>query len=303
MEIAKSFLSGILLVAFASASFTSTTASAPPDDLWLYQVTHAEYEQIRELCAQIMAKYPPDEYLYVGLGRSPTPLIAYFQEFLGKNHALHLPIGGLNYTDAEDLWNKPSTRSLVVKHFDAFFPKPHVIKGRKLLVLDYASSGRSLQQSRKLLKNYFEVKRRTPTLRFLGLYGAPHAPTTRPPPEIRELRDEEFERAQRAWIVDQPMNYRVPPELADGSVDLLPAPEMLAKKMNLSLYEDYAEYRGHTFDGWPLDPTPRAKYQTLRGTLKKWIRKDRNYAGSKIQAKLSACAELWRNTFRGLNSK
>ncbi len=46
--------------------------------------------------------------------------------------------------------------------------------------------------------------------------------------------EKQVERAQRAWIVDQPMNYRVPPELADGSVDLLPAPEMLANGLRIS---------------------------------------------------------------------
>lgn len=111
---------------------------------WAYEFAPKEYEQLRDLSLAIMTRYPPNEYVYVGVGRSPTPITAFMQSIL-PGSALNLPLSGLRETEE----GKPGLpmgerRARLERHLARFFPQPAVLRGRKVVLMDFSFSGNSL---------------------------------------------------------------------------------------------------------------------------------------------------------------
>ena len=68
---------GIAPIFFLALSF----ASAAHCD----EISDALYKSVRDVSLQILEKYPPDRYYYLGPGRSNTGVIAFLQESISSS--------------------------------------------------------------------------------------------------------------------------------------------------------------------------------------------------------------------------
>ncbi|MEO7164419.1 MAG: hypothetical protein ABI041_15970 [Bdellovibrionia bacterium] len=148
-----------------------------------YEFKKQEYEAIRDTSLEITQKFA-DSY-YLGVGRSPTPIIAFLQNYLGNDRASNLPISsfkalaqGLPPSIIDDMWASkkamyaPLTHDeelRLFRHFDRFFPKEADIKGKKILLIDYAYDGGSIIAAWQALENYLKSRDRHHKLEVLAL--------------------------------------------------------------------------------------------------------------------------------------
>jgi hypothetical protein len=125
---------------------------------------------IGDLCDKIITDYPPDEYLYVGIGRSPAPLIAYFQN--RRLETLTIPLS--DFRPRNETWSltddvlvertgwgvvqgRPRLsgprRVALFTHFSNYFPaRP---SRDRILVIDYTQSALSLVAAQEQLQRFF----------------------------------------------------------------------------------------------------------------------------------------------------
>lgn len=136
-----------------------------------------EFENIKSVSESILSKYPKNEYVYVGLDRSPTPIIAYLQTEDGTL-VRNLPLSGISDTqpigetsilpvrDGSTRLKDPgaSQRAAVFARFEEFIPKDSELQGRsKILLIDFVREGSGagipLVFTQKWLQSYLEDRR------------------------------------------------------------------------------------------------------------------------------------------------
>jgi hypothetical protein len=121
-----------------------------------------QYQQIRDASIALMTKFPPKEYFYVGVGRSPAPIIAFLENLAvrGDDVAINFPASGVRSHDPMQ------HKDAYYAYFDALLPRS-VIKGqRKILLIDRAgvysqgpngrAGGSSLVKVRQVLQAYLK---------------------------------------------------------------------------------------------------------------------------------------------------
>lgn len=140
----------------------------------------SDFKAFRSLAQQIYELYPPSEYIYVGIGRSPTPLIAMMKASFGDTQAVNLPLTGMvtfaenpkekdafgerisnsyiSFDQDHDIYTPLAHRKLR-QHLDAFMPNAQQISGRKILLIDALGTGESLINSKHEIKEYYSEKK------------------------------------------------------------------------------------------------------------------------------------------------
>lgn len=119
-------------------------------------LTPQEYSAIRSLSEKILQKFPEPNTVFVGVGRSPTPVIAYMQT-MGHN-AVNLPLGGVNQLKITNAAQVHDLSFQLKGHFDQFL-KPQFSQGGatpRFVVIDYVSSGKSMAITNQLFENYLK---------------------------------------------------------------------------------------------------------------------------------------------------
>lgn len=124
---------------------------------------------IRDLGDRIIAGWPPQAYLYVGVGRSPAPLMAYFENI--HLRAFTIPLSDfrprhVSWSITDDsmvtqIFDRvvPQARITAQQqltlfaHFANFFPAPP--PRPRLLLIDYTGSGKSLVASQEQMQAFF----------------------------------------------------------------------------------------------------------------------------------------------------
>jgi hypothetical protein len=117
---------------------------------------------LKELLAvieYIEMRFPKDEYYIIGMGGSPSPIIAGLQvrnADYARNFPLSIPATTAN-------WQSDRIRSLngippeaLNHHFSNMLPPPEVLKGRKVVVLDVVMSGGSLVVGAKAISDFYK---------------------------------------------------------------------------------------------------------------------------------------------------
>ena len=135
------------------------------------EITGEEYVQVKEVAKQIMMQYPPDKYHYIGLGKSPTPVIAFMQSYgsvvnnlvsahnmplskfghrtSGMSRAERNVVGGTEL-DAEQ-------KERLSDHFDNFIlDHDDIAQGKSILLIDFVQTGKSLIATQRNLQEYLE---------------------------------------------------------------------------------------------------------------------------------------------------
>lgn len=126
------------------------------------------FSHLATLAFHILEKYPLDKYYFVGIGRSPFPIIDMIRQ-ISPESASTLPISYNTYVRSKiahgiSRWWSPmnvSPRKLELEPFsqgtdqqrdalfeemDQFIPSEQELAGRQIVVLDFSSSGRSLSK-------------------------------------------------------------------------------------------------------------------------------------------------------------
>lgn len=151
------------------------------------QLSYREYRSIRSIAEGILRTYPPSEYIYVGLGASPTGVMAYLEITQGSRQALQVPLSGTLRLHRIYHHNEPRTEqidAILQRHFDLFLPESRV-GSKRILLIDAALSGFMLT---------FAGERIQQSLHRRGLNN--------PVEMLAMVRDSEVEHLLRARSVD-----------------------------------------------------------------------------------------------------
>ncbi|MFD9359445.1 toxin glutamine deamidase domain-containing protein [Streptomyces sp. NPDC060031] len=131
-------------------------------------------QAVSELAQKITEKYPPTDYVYLGLGRSPAAVIAALQVAGAPAHSMplsdfrpgpsdvtsiHYPASLAPPNGTPSLPPTIAQRGMLFAHFDEFVPE--VPPGKNLVLIDYTQFGRSLFAAEGLLGEYFKDRGRT----------------------------------------------------------------------------------------------------------------------------------------------
>lgn len=102
--------------------------------------------EIMTVAATISTRFPDNKYFVVGIGGSPSPIIAALQSSYA-DYAANLP---LSIPTLTHLVNKPvrhlppETEADLHQHFSKFLPRPEVLGNRSIIMLDFTITGDSL---------------------------------------------------------------------------------------------------------------------------------------------------------------
>lgn len=143
-----------------------TEAPPPPSQVVVQReiLTDEEYDLVKSLFHRLTKRYPPDEYYYIGVGRSPFPLIAFMQAY--GVEAGNLPLSGFRPAlpgeglKREHEWESEESlqtgrKSKVMldaplssevmttlkAHFDKFIPSARELGEKSLLLIDFSTPG------------------------------------------------------------------------------------------------------------------------------------------------------------------
>jgi hypothetical protein len=121
----------------------ATCAKLAKDDLLAF----------RRVGEYILETYPPTDYVYLGVGGSPTPVTAYLRACPGTR-VVDVPVSALNsYRDTyREVWDENQDK---IVHFLDKFLLGVIERDTQLLAIDY-SSGNSLWVIEYLLRKYLQ---------------------------------------------------------------------------------------------------------------------------------------------------
>ena len=117
--------------------------------------------ELNHLCRQIIHHFPPDRYFYIGVGRSPSPIIAWLQVHFGNAAATQIPLSAFHLCSADDeghITSEPQFPSedaatKLFCHFDKYL-RAEVGSERRWLVIDTVMSGNTLKSAAYALTEY-----------------------------------------------------------------------------------------------------------------------------------------------------
>jgi hypothetical protein len=139
--------------------------TAPPRPLT--DISQDEFFEIAKITKRLSSAYPSDKYIFVAIGRSPTPIMAMLAAFGHKdlymvpfsntrNHPDISWIENYNFRTSTDGALRPRIEAQLFEHFARFLPTKEVVGERKLLLLDFVQSGASLASADAYILKYFE---------------------------------------------------------------------------------------------------------------------------------------------------
>jgi hypothetical protein len=101
----------------------------------------------------------PKDHLIVGIGRSPGVFFEYLSIVHPQREVVQIPLSGLRHRLASKN-TKPLTNEeqrLIAEHYDVFL-KDKIKKYRGIVLVDYASSGTTLNFSSRIMESYLHKK-------------------------------------------------------------------------------------------------------------------------------------------------
>jgi hypothetical protein len=128
------------------------------------------YDQLNVIAEAILAQCPPENCIFIGIGGSPTPFLAYFEVKI-PGYAWNVP---LSVKALKELVLDDS----ILAHLDQYFPKVHpthptVQKDiKKVMLFDYVYTGQSARIIMNIFRDY--IKRRLPGTELNFLFITAH---------------------------------------------------------------------------------------------------------------------------------
>lgn len=169
-----------ILLAFSNLSATAEEKYSGPAfsiDQAVYGLGN-DFKEIRSIAEKIIRDYPPQKFIYVGLGRSPIPVIAMLKALRGDDVAMNISMSNVGemhkYTKIPGGMPSYYRQSALLQHHIAVsLPSNVELNGRDLLIIDYASTGNGISEAKlqfeaALLRKYPESSSR-PKIKALAL--------------------------------------------------------------------------------------------------------------------------------------
>ncbi|PVZ72314.1 hypothetical protein [Pelagibaculum spongiae] len=123
------------------------------------QLDHTHFEELHSLCQLILSRFPVSEHFFLGIGRSPAPVIAAIQHISGKDNATLMPISFQGYTSSSFNPHMHWKKSVCLyQKFCCYIPPD-----KKIVILDWAASGSSLAMAISLMQSFLAASE------FIGL--------------------------------------------------------------------------------------------------------------------------------------
>lgn len=118
-------------------------------------LTRDEFNTIDNISRDVYDDCPKENCLIIGLGRSPTAIIANLQANYPDAEAINVPLSNLKTTDLD-----AKKEIILFDHFDEFI-KPHLQNKNKVIVIDFTLEGKGFFAGffyvNKYLEKFFEA--------------------------------------------------------------------------------------------------------------------------------------------------
>jgi hypothetical protein len=270
---------------------------------------------------RIMERFPPEKYHYLGLGKSPTPVIAFLQAYgeridpLDPIEASNMPLSKFSpvtsgmssdqrkYVGGGEL--DAEQRGRLWDHFDAFVPHGPDSSGKAILLIDHVQTGKSLFATQKHLQDYLYARYAgsgATGLLFsvLGALGCvPSAPAVETLPLA--IAEEQDPKGGNKKTMDA-LGLSARAEMLPGKLEAPDSPEALSSLATLMGGEHFkpaAEYPADfkiTAEDKPRTESnvrdPRGLYEQLKGQIRTFIANDGELVGlMQGEAQLDAVEE------------
>lgn len=240
-----------------------------------------EFTQVQTLAQQIMERYPPAQYHYLGLGKSPTPVMAYLQAYGERQpgiSATNMPLSKFGHrSDSMSAAERrvvdgaalnAEQRGRLWDHFDRFVPGPGALQGKSILLIDLVQTGKSLVATQRHLEEYL-LQRSGGNSWLAYLCGCLPCCRPAPPPAVISLPlalAEQQVGGTKRTMDDLGLSARA--LMIPGSTE---EPDSLAARMGGEKYKPIAEYP-HDFKisaadrpaSRDIQRDPRGDYATLQ---------------------------------------
>jgi hypothetical protein len=137
-----------------------STPSSPLDNPDLLREIVSLAQKVQILC-------PPEDCYYLGVGRSPTPIVAYFQT-INPLLSSTLPLSSFRFQHPypstlqaqkdQELRLKEGVLERIYEHFDRFLPQEEQLDQKRILLMDYTVTGMSLSSTLYYVRKYYEER-------------------------------------------------------------------------------------------------------------------------------------------------
>ena len=118
-------------------------------------VAEAEYNDLRNSVKDLLRRFPADQNFFVGLGRDPTPIIAFLQNLGGPELAANFPgASGKNWA-APEQYNAQQW-AVFKQYFQTYIPAEVWSGTRDIVLMDQTNSGASRMGTLGLFAPFFE---------------------------------------------------------------------------------------------------------------------------------------------------
>lgn len=177
-------------------------------------ISAAEYREVKAVIEEITEKFPPGRSVYIGVGQSPSLLMAALDSFTGVV-VVNLPLTAFRYQI--DMLNEVQ-KARLFRHFKYFLPKKDFLANKNLVLIDYAHEGETIISVTNFMKSFLDEER------YLGvkLYGVAMMLVASEKQVLKNIQTQKME------------GYITPIQLSNESI--------LGKKMELQLYESASAY-------------------------------------------------------------
>lgn len=98
-------------------------------------ITDEEFEAVAMISEKLLSSFSEAETIYVGIGRSPAPFLAYLNAKEIQTYMLPLS----SFKRGESLSTEMSDK--LYRHLDEYYPAEHVTAGKSVVLIDFAFNG------------------------------------------------------------------------------------------------------------------------------------------------------------------
>jgi len=154
-------------LAYESSSEGSQASVTEEDFEW---ITPPEFAEMQRVTDALLTRFPPDTHIYVGLGRSPAPIMAML-EAKGIRGTHSLPLSSFrSHPESRNWWGytwtyagyagrlRDSLVDKLFRHFAHFLPNIAQLGQKNLVIMDYSESGLSLASAHSYLREYYKAQ-------------------------------------------------------------------------------------------------------------------------------------------------
>jgi hypothetical protein len=152
-------LRGVASRAMMLPSFVSVAIERPINSMALFKSVLKIFDEIRRIC-------PEADCFLVGVGRSPTPFMALAQIFY-PNYSSTLPLSSFGHELLGGDYLGDDELTFLKKHILAMVNPPRSITRKRIVLLDYTSTGKALVSLAPIMREVFPET----LIELLGLRG------------------------------------------------------------------------------------------------------------------------------------